>query len=82
MSSNVFPFRCRILTFNGGKNWNSYIHTYHSRYIPEAVAKVFQILLRDAHVLPKLLSYEEYCRRDRWYAHRRLIAVYLRCKCY
>jgi hypothetical protein len=35
--------------------------------------------VRDAHVVPKLLSCEEYCRRDTWLAHRRLIAVYLRC---
>jgi hypothetical protein len=41
------------------------IHTYHSRFIPEEVAEAFQKFLRDAHVLPKLLSYEEYCI-DRW----------------
>jgi hypothetical protein len=41
----------------------NYIHKYHSRFIPEEVAQASQILLRDAHVLPKLLSYEEYCRR-------------------
>jgi hypothetical protein len=51
------------------------IHTYHSRFISERVAEASQILLRDAHVLPKILSCEEYCRRDRWQAHRRLIAV-------
>jgi hypothetical protein len=39
-----------------------YIHirTYHSRLIPEGVAEASQIFLRDAHVLPKLLSYKEY----------------------
>jgi hypothetical protein len=42
-----------------------YIHTYHSRFIPEKVAEVSQIFLRDTHVLPKLVSYEEHCRRDR-----------------
>jgi hypothetical protein len=42
------------------------IHTYHSRFIPEGVAEVSQIFLRDTHVLPKLVSYEEHCRRDRW----------------
>jgi hypothetical protein len=42
------------------------IHTYHSRFIPAGVAEVSQIFLRDTHVLPKLVSYEEYCRRDRW----------------
>jgi hypothetical protein len=38
-----------------------YIQTYHSRYIPEGVAEVSQIYLRDTHVLPKLVSYEEHC---------------------
>jgi hypothetical protein len=42
------------------------IHTYHSRFIPEGVAEVSQIYLRDTHILPKLISYEEHCRRDRW----------------
>jgi hypothetical protein len=36
----------------------NYIHTYHSRFIPEGVAEASQIFLRDAHVLLKLLSYE------------------------
>jgi hypothetical protein len=40
------------------------IHTYHSRFIPEGVAEVSQIFLQDTHVLPKLASYEEHCRRD------------------
>jgi hypothetical protein len=44
----------------------TYIHTYHSRFIPEGVAEVSQIFLRDTHVLPKLVSYEVHCRRDRW----------------
>jgi hypothetical protein len=35
-----------------------YIHTYHSRFIPEGVAEASQIFLRDAHVLPQLFSYE------------------------
>jgi hypothetical protein len=43
-----------------------YIHTYPSRFIPEGVVEVSQIFLRDAHALPKLVSYEEHCRRDRW----------------
>jgi hypothetical protein len=42
------------------------LHTYHSRFIPERVAEASQILLQDANVLPKLLSCEEYCRRDKW----------------
>jgi hypothetical protein len=37
--------------------------TYHSRFIPEKVAEASQIFLRDALVLPRLLSYEEHCRR-------------------
>jgi hypothetical protein len=45
---------------------HTYIHTYHSRFIPEGVAEVSQIFLRDTHVLPKLVSYKEHCRRDRW----------------
>jgi hypothetical protein len=48
------------------KLFTSYIHTYHSRFIPEGVAEVTQIFLRDTYVLPKLVSYEEHCRRDRW----------------
>jgi hypothetical protein len=34
--------------------------------IPERVAEASQILLRDAHVLPKLLGNKENYRRDRW----------------
>jgi hypothetical protein len=50
---------------------NTYIYTY-SRFIPEGVAKASLILLRNAHVLPKLFCCEEYCRRDKWKAHSRL----------
>jgi hypothetical protein len=35
-----------------------YIHTYHSRFIPEGEAEVSQIIHLDTHVLPKLFSYE------------------------
>jgi hypothetical protein len=56
----------------GGKPIAVCIDTYHSRFIPEGVAEASQIFLLDAHVLTKLLRYEEYCRRDRWQAHRRL----------
>jgi hypothetical protein len=59
-----------------------YKYTYQSRFFPEGLAEASQIFLRDAHALQKLLSYEEYYRRDRWLAHRRLIVVYLRCNCY
>jgi hypothetical protein len=47
-------------------------HTNHSRFIPEGVAEAsiflysIEIFLHDAYVLPKLLSYEEYCSRNRW----------------
>jgi hypothetical protein len=37
---------------------NLYIHTYRARFIPERVAEASQRVLRDAHVLPKLFSYE------------------------
>jgi adenylosuccinate synthase len=43
-----------------------HIHTYHSRFIPEGVVEVSQIFLRDTHILPKLVSYEKHCKRDRW----------------
>jgi hypothetical protein len=32
----------------------------HPRFIPEGVTEASQIFLRDTHVLPKLLSSEEY----------------------
>jgi hypothetical protein len=44
----------------------SVLHTDHSRFILEEVPEASQIVLRDTHVLPKLLSYEEYCRRVKW----------------
>jgi hypothetical protein len=46
--------------------YSSTNNTYHSRFIPERVAEGIQIFLRYTHVLPKLVSYEEHCRRDRW----------------
>jgi hypothetical protein len=50
-----------------------YRNTYiHSCFIPEGVAEASRIFFPDAHVLPKLLSYEE--------ADHRLIVVYLRRK--
>jgi hypothetical protein len=42
------------------------VHTYHLRFIPEGVVEISQIFLRDTHVLPILVSYEEHCKRDRW----------------
>jgi hypothetical protein len=56
------------------------IHTYIPLTIylqRDAFAMSSQIFFRDTQVLPKLLSYEEYYRRDRWEAHHRLIVVYL-----
>jgi hypothetical protein len=35
---------------------HTYIHTFHSRFIPEGVAEASQIILQDAHVLPKYLN--------------------------
>jgi hypothetical protein len=39
---------------------HTFIHTYHSRFIPKGVAEASQIFLRNNHVLPKLLSYASY----------------------
>jgi hypothetical protein len=71
----IFNF---LLIFYNVMLQNTYIHTYHSRFNPEGVAEVSQIFLRHTHVLPKLVSYEEHCRRDKWQAHHRPIAVHLR----
>jgi hypothetical protein len=37
-----------------------YVYPYHSRFILDGVAEASRVFLRDAHVLPKRLSYEEY----------------------
>jgi hypothetical protein len=58
---------------NKKENIKIYIHTYHSRFIPEGVAEVTQIFFRDTHVLSKLVSYQEHCRSDRWQAHRAVL---------
>jgi hypothetical protein len=42
----------------------TYIHTYHTRFIPERV-EASEILFRDTPVLPKLFSHEQDCRRDK-----------------
>jgi hypothetical protein len=34
------------------------LHTYHSCFISEGIAGASQIFLQDAHVLPKIFSYE------------------------
>jgi hypothetical protein len=41
------------------------MHKYHSRFFLKGVAEASQMSLRDAYVLPILLSYEEYCTRGR-----------------
>jgi hypothetical protein len=52
------------------------IHTYHSRFSLEGVAKASQIFLRDAHVLQKLFSYgsEAFDRLSQVFAINPLIA--------
>jgi hypothetical protein len=43
------------------------VYTYIPRTLyPRRSSIGFSDIPRDTHVLPKLLSYEEYCRRDRW----------------
>jgi hypothetical protein len=59
----ILTYICMLVLIIKDKAW---VVRYHSRFIPEEVAKVSQILLRIAHVLPKLLSCEEYCRHDKW----------------
>jgi hypothetical protein len=49
------------MTFNVGVQ--TYIHTTHA---VSPVAEASQIFLRDAHGSPKLRSYEEYYKCDRW----------------
>jgi hypothetical protein len=55
MGVQLFGFQYTPETTN---KINTYIHTYHSRFIPEGAAEASQILLRDAHVLQKLFSYK------------------------
>jgi hypothetical protein len=56
ISTAWYPFQKKI---QDTQNSQIHIHTYHSRFIPEGVAEVSQIFIRDTHVLPKLVSYEE-----------------------
>jgi hypothetical protein len=51
---------------DGGKYLPIEINAYHSRCISEGVAEISQIFLRETHILPKLLSYEKCCKRDRY----------------
>jgi hypothetical protein len=52
---------------------NTYIYTFHSRFILDGASQVF---LRDAHALPKCLSYAEYCRISGGSATNPLVAFY------
>jgi hypothetical protein len=58
---------------------DKYPSIYHSGFNPKRVAEISHILLKTYKFYK--MTYEGYCRRDRWQAHRRLIAVYLRCEC-
>jgi hypothetical protein len=51
----------------------TYTHTYHSHFIAEGVTETSQ----SCPQFTKKLSYDKYCRRDRWQANRRQIAVIL-----
>jgi hypothetical protein len=56
---------------------------YNSRFTPEGVAEVSQIFLRDTHVLPKLVSYEDTADVTGSKPIPVLLQPrYLRCKCY
>jgi hypothetical protein len=48
----------RALRKTGRKVICKKIHTYHSRFIPEGVAKASQIFLRDAHVISTIFGKE------------------------
>jgi hypothetical protein len=49
--------------------------------VPTAGAQAFLMDYPQGEKKAKRLSYEEYCRRDRWLAHPCLITAYIRCKC-
>jgi hypothetical protein len=62
-----------LLPFRGSSVSGMYVCMYlfirgdfKNKGLNEGLAETSRIFLRDAHVLPKLLSYEEYCRRDMW----------------
>jgi hypothetical protein len=61
----LYPQSCsRGISYIPSRRPHIYLHTYHSRFIPEGVAEVSQIFLRDTHVLPKLVSYKEHYYTD------------------
>jgi hypothetical protein len=61
---NCYPSRLRTGALLILKCFSTILHTYQTRFIRKGAAEVSQIFLRDTHVLPKLVSYEEHCRRD------------------
>jgi hypothetical protein len=70
---------CRLLFFYYVVLNSQYsLHSYHSHFNPDRV-EMSQVFLQGTHILPKWLTCEKYCRRDRWKAHRRR-AVHLRCE--
>jgi hypothetical protein len=68
LSISIAPARSRggSLVSNKLGSLSASTHTYHSHYICKGIAEAFQEFHRDTQILPKRLSYEEYCGRDRW----------------
>jgi hypothetical protein len=63
-----YGLRCRLNQIAVHPSIYTYIHTY-PRFIPEGAPEAPQILLRDTHASPKLVSHEEmeeHRRRNRW----------------
>jgi hypothetical protein len=57
----LFPMlRVHLEIFAG--SLKVYIHKYHSRFVPEGLAKASQLFLQDTSIKLKLLSYEKYCK--------------------
>jgi hypothetical protein len=56
-------WQLQLDTGDCNSNNNTYIYIPLTLY-PRMGAEASQVILRDAQVLPILLSYEEYCRRD------------------
>jgi hypothetical protein len=50
-SFGVHPFSAKF-SRTPFQNNETFLHTYHSRFIPEVVAEASYIFFRDAHVLP------------------------------
>jgi hypothetical protein len=58
ISLNIAPVWSRVANKYYNSVMPSYIDTYHSRFIPVGKAEVVQEFFQDAHILYKLLSYE------------------------